>query len=258
MYPIVPLWNTTAPYTEQSPDQAQPSIKAFEAEGASVAVVVCPGGGYIGKADYEGDPIAEMFNSSGIAGYVLDYRVRPCHPMAPLTDAQRAIRLVRSMGYRWVGILGFSAGGHLACSAATHFDAGNSGEDDPVERFSCRPDFFIPCYPVVSFTQYPHYGSCLALLGNVDQHDLERFFSAELNVTPDTPPAFIWHTANDGAVPVENSLLLATALSKAKVPFELQIYPDGRHGLGLAEDKPIVCQWPGQCVQFIKNLAKEF
>lgn len=251
---IIRLWDGEAPYTADSPGQAQPSVKAFEAEGADTAVVVCPGGAYIGKAEHEGDPIAGRLNRDGISGYVLDYRVRPCHPMAPLADAQRAIRVVRAMGYRRVGILGFSAGGNVACSAATHYDRGDPGAADPVERVSCRPDFFVPCYPVVSFTQYPHYGSCLNLLGEADQHGLERFFSAELNVTPDTPPAFIWHTANDETVPVENSLNLAAALSRAGVPFELHVYPDGRHGLGLAEGVPAADRWPEQCVRFIKGL----
>ena len=256
MQSVLSLWNSPAPYTEDSPLQAQPSLKAFPVSGALQAVIVCPGGGYVCKAPHEADPIAEMFQAHGIAAYVLDYRVKPCHPMAPLTDAQRAVRLVRSLGYHQVGILGFSAGGHLACSAATHFDAGHADAADPLEKFSCRPDFLIACYPVVSFTQYQHYGSCLSLLGKEDRHDLERYFSAELNVTPDTPPAFIWHTANDETVPVENSLLLASALSRAKVRFELHIYPEGHHGLGLAQEIPEVSVWPEQCVRFIQSLSE--
>ena len=154
------LWpDAEAPYTSESPDQAQPSLKAFEAEGAKIAVVVCPGGGYVCKADHEGDPVAQRLNLEGISGYVLDYRVKPCHPMAPLADAQRAIRAVRGMGYRYVGILGFSAGANLACTAATHYDAGDPDAGDAVERLSCRPDFFVPCYPVVSFHQFPNIGS---------------------------------------------------------------------------------------------------
>ena len=254
MHSVLTLWNHTAPYTDQSPDQAQPSVKEFAVPGAETAVVVCPGGGYVCKAPHEGDPIAEMLNAGGIAAYVLDYRVKPCHYLAPLGDAQRAIRLVRSLGYARVGILGFSAGGHLTCSAATHYDAGTPDAEDPLDRVSCRPDFFVPCYPVVSFTQYQHYGSCLSLLGTTDRHDLERFFSAELNVTPDTPPAFIWHTANDETVPVENSLLLAGALSRCGVKFELHIYPEGHHGLGLALELPQVAQWARDCVAFIHAL----
>ena len=251
MNDIIRLWPGEAPYTEQSPGQAQPTLTAFPVEGAPTAVIVCPGGGYAMKADHEGVPIAEMLNRSGIAAYVLDYRVHPCHHMAPLSDASRAIRVVRSMGYKYVGILGFSAGGNLCCNAAVHFDGGKPESGVPVERLSSRPDFFVPCYPVVSFTSYPHYDSFLQLTGAPDQHDLERFFSAELNVSADTPPAFIWHTADDELVPVQNSLMLAGALSRYGVPYELHIYPSGPHGLGLAEDYPEVRVWAGQLTDFI-------
>ena len=253
----IPLWpKGRAPYSEHSPEQAEPSLTAYEVEGARIAVVVCPGGGYVCKADHEGGPVAKRLNAGGIAGYVLDYRVHPCHRLAPLSDALRAIRTVRAMGYKYVGILGFSAGGNLTCSAATHYDAGNADSDDPIERLSSRPDFFVPCYAVVSFTQYPHIGSVAALLGETDDHVQRRFFSAELNVTTDTPPAFIWHTANDDLVPVENSLMLSGALSRAGVPFELHVYPDGPHGIGLAGDYPDAGCWPEECIRFIKGICK--
>ena len=257
MNPIITLWpNAEAPYTAQSPDQPQPSLTAYPVEGASIAVVVCPGGGYVCKADHEGGPVAERLNTHGIAGYVLDYRVKPCDPMTPLTDARRAVRLVRSLGYRHVGILGFSAGANLACTAATHFDPGDSDAADPIERLSSRPDFFVPCYPVVSFHQFPNIGSVNALLGESDNMRLRRFFSAELNVTPDTPPAYIWHTANDDLVPVENSLRLAEALGRNGVAYELHIFPDGPHGIGLAPDFPDARHWPEECVRFIKTICK--
>ena len=124
MNDIIRLWPGEAPYTEQSPGQAQPTLTAFPVEGAPTAVIVCPGGGYAMKADHEGGPIAEMLNRSGIAAYVLDYRVHPCHALAPLGDALRALRIVRALGYARVGILGFSAGGNLCCNAAVHFDGG--------------------------------------------------------------------------------------------------------------------------------------
>lgn len=254
----IPLWpGAVAPYSEATPDQPQPTLEAYEAEGADIAVVVIPGGGYTHKAPHEGGPVAERFNRNGVAGYVLDYRVAPCPALAPLADARRAVRVVRSLGYRRVGILGFSAGGNLACAVAVHCDRGTPDAADPVERLSCRPDFFVPCYPVASFTQFAHLGSVKSLLGEggIDRHDLRRFFSAELNVTPDTPPAFIWHTANDGSVPVENSLLLAAALSGCGVPFELHVYPDGRHGIGLAEDNPEAKDWPEACVRFIRRVC---
>ena len=258
MRPIIQLWpNAEAPYTAQSPDQAQPTLTAYEAPGAKIAVVVCPGGGYVCKADHEGGPVAERLNLEGISGFVLDYRVKPCHPMTPLTDAQRAIRVVRGMGcYDYVGILGFSAGANLACNAATHFDAGNPDAEDAIERLSCRPDFFVPCYPVVSFHHYPNIGSVNALLSNFDDMSQRRFFSAELNVTHETPPAYIWHTANDDLVPVENSLILAEALSRAQVPFEMHIFPEGPHGIGLAPDFPDARHWPDECAKFIKRVCR--
>ncbi len=240
------LWPGDAPYTADSPGQRQPSLMPYPVEGAKGAVVVLPGGGYVMKADHEGRAIAEMINRAGVAAYVLDYRVKPCHFEAPLSDAKRAIRLVRSMGYEKVAILGFSAGGHLCCSAATLYDAGDPNAADPVQRLSSRPDGFIPCYAVVSFTSFRHQGSVEALLGDKKtDYTLLRHFSAELNVTPDTPPAFIWHTAVDEAVPVENSLNLASALSHAGVAFELHVFPAGHHGLGLAESVPQTAQWAG-------------
>ena len=253
---IFPLWPGEAPYTAESPDQAQPSIKEFRVEGSRGAVIVCPGGAYLGKAPHEGDPVAEMLNEAGVSAYVLDYRVKPCHYLAPLSDARRAIRLVRSMGYEKVAILGFSAGGHLCCSAATLYDAGDPDSPDPVERLSSRPDAFIPCYAVVSFIEFTHQGSVAALLDDKKGDPaLLRHFSAELNVTPDTPPAFIWHTSPDRGVPVENSLNLAEALARCGVPFEMHIFPVGGHGLGLAPDFPAVAQWAGLCQKWLLSLG---
>ena len=245
MHEKIYLWKEDAPYTQFSPQQAQPSVTEYAVPGSRGAVVVVPGGGYCMKADHEGAPIAEMLNQAGVSAYVLDYRVKPCHMLAPLADAKRAIRLVRSMGYEKVAILGFSAGGHLTCTAATLYDAGDPDAADPLERLSSRPDAFIPCYAVVSFGAFTHRGSRESLLGqeNADNWELVRKFSNELHITPDTPEAFIWHTAADQAVPVENSLNLALALSAQGVPYEMHIFPQGRHGLGLAEEFEDVKQW---------------
>ena len=245
MHEKIYLWKEDAPYTQFSPLQAQPSVTEYAVPGSRGAVVVVPGGGYCMKADHEGAPIAEMLNQAGVSAYVLDYRVKPCHMLAPLADAKRAIRLVRSMGYEKVAILGFSAGRHLTCTAATLYDAGNPDAADPLERLSSRPDAFIPCYAVVSFGAFTHRGSRESLLGqeNADNWELVRKFSNELHITPDTPEAFIWHTAADQAVPVENSLNLALALSAQGVPYEMHIFPQGRHGLGLAEEFEDVKQW---------------
>ncbi|MDD6932457.1 MAG: alpha/beta hydrolase fold domain-containing protein, partial [Eubacteriales bacterium] len=159
MHEKIYLWKEDAPYTQFSPLQAQPSVTEYAVPGSRGAVVVVPGGGYCMKADHEGAPIAEMLNQAGVSAYVLDYRVKPCHMLAPLSDAKRAIRLVRSMGYEKVAILGFSAGGHLTCTAATLYDAGDPDAADPLERLSSRPDAFIPCYAVVSFGAFTHRGS---------------------------------------------------------------------------------------------------
>ena len=245
MHEKIYLWKEDAPYTQFSPLQAQPSVTEYAVPGSRGAVIVVPGGGYCMKADHEGAPIAEMLNQAGVSAYVLDYRVKPCHMLAPLADEKRAIRLVRSMGYEKVAILGFSAGGHLTCTAATLYDAGDPDAADPLERLSSRPDAFIPCYAVVSFGAFTHRGSRESLLGqeNADNWELVRKFSNELHITPDTPEAFIWHTAADQAVPVENSLNLALALSAQGVPYEMHIFPQGQHGLGLAEEYEDVKQW---------------
>ena len=246
------LWPGEAPYAEQSPGQAAPSLTAFLAPGARGAVVVIPGGGYVMKADHEGVPIARMLQAAGISGYVLDYRVYPCHWEAPLSDAKRAVRLLRGMGYEKVGVLGFSAGGNLCCAVATLYDEGDPASPDPVERLSSRPDAFIPCYAVASFGPFTHAGSRDSLLGErKDDPALIRRFSAEENVTADTPPAFIWHTAEDGLVPCQNSLDLARALADHHVPFELRVYEKGHHGLGLAAENGAAAGWSGEVCRWL-------
>lgn len=251
------LWQGIAPDSEFCGDQCQPSLTAYPVEGARGAVVVCPGGAYAFKAaDHEGEAICRMLNQSGIAAYRLDYRVAPCCHDTPLNDAKRAIRTVRAMGYEKVGILGFSAGGNLCCSAATLYDTGDPEAEDPIERISSRPDAFVPCYAVASFGEFAHLGSVKNLLGDDWQDEaLRRRFSAECQVTQDTPPAFIWHTADDDAVPVQNSLLLAKALADHHVRFELHVYPHGPHGLGLAPEYPAVSPWARDCVRFLTDMG---
>ena len=250
------LWQGEAPFTAQCPGQEQPSLTAYPAEGARGAVVICPGGGYHFKAPHEGAPIARMLNSQGISAFVLDYRVAPCHREAPLADAKRAIRLARSLGYQKTAILGFSAGGNLCCAAATLYDDGDPASDDPVERISSRPDAFIPCYAVASFGKYTHLGSRKNLLGEQwEDAGLARRFSAEENVTPDTPPAFLWHTAADEAVPVQNSLNLAAALADQGVLFELHIYPQGAHGLGLAPENALAATCGSACCRWLLEMG---
>lgn len=251
------LWPAGAPGAKGESDNDKPTISislppADKATGA--AVVVCPGGGYGGLAmSYEGIDVGEWLNSHGVAALVLKYRHKGSgyqHP-APLQDAQRAIRTARARAAELhinphrIGILGFSAGGHLASSAGTHFDKGNHEASDPIERVSCRPDFLVLCYPVISFTTpYTHQGSKKNLLGENPDAKLVESMSNELQVTADTPPTFIFHTDADTGVPPENAVLFYMALRKAKVPAELHIYEKGPHGVGLGRKHPEVASWP--------------
>ena len=254
---IIYLWpGRVAPYSEFAAGQNQPSVKEFAVPGAKSAMVICPGGGYHVKVNHEKDNIAAIFNAAGIAAYILDYRVKPCHPETPLTDALRAIRVVRAMGYEKVGIIGFSAGGHVCCSAATLYTPGRPDDLDPIERLSARPDAFVSSYSVVSFTSFRHQGSLENLLGRYKTNArLLNRFSAELNVTRDTPPGFIWHSRDDEIVPAENSLLLAMALSVKGVPYELHIFPGGCHGAGVASPDPRAEAWSGMCVKWLHKLG---
>ena len=219
-------------------------------------VVVCPGGGYGALAkDHEGKQIAEFFNKLGIAAFVLEYRLgqRYRHP-APLLDAQRALRLVRSRAKEFgiapdrIGIMGFSAGGHLASTAATHFeDAEVKDSEDPIDKASCRPDFAILCYAVITFEPpFAHMGSRRNLLGDNPSKELVESLCNEKRVTEKTPPTFLFHTNADTGVPPENSVLFYLALRKAKVPAELHIYEKGAHGVGLAQKDAILSSWSGR------------
>lgn len=244
----IPLWPDGAPGALGKEDKDIPTLTPFLPEpdkATGAAIVVCPGGGYGGLAAHEGKDYALFLNQQGLAAFVLKYRLGSHgyrHPRM-LQDAQRAIRLVRARAADWkidlkrVGIMGSSAGGHLASTALTHFDAGKADAADPVERESCRPDLGILCYPVISLGEFTHQGSKNNLLGKDPSEDLVKLLSNELQVTKETPPCFIWHTWEDNAVKVENALMFATALRKAGVPFDLHIYEKGRHGLGL-NDKP--------------------
>jgi acetyl esterase/lipase len=182
------------------------------------------------------------------------------HP-AMLQDAARAVRLVRTRAADWkidpkrVGIMGSSAGGHLASTLLTHFDLGNTNAADPVERQSSRPDIGILCYPVITLGEYTHRGSKTNLLGKDPPPELVRLLSNELQVTTNTPPCFLWCTYEDKTVPMENSLLFAGALRKNQVPFDLHIYQKGRHGLGLSDKSPFANPhpWAGDCLFWLKQ-----
>lgn len=261
------LWPDGAPGALGDEAVDRPKITVYLApkdKATGAAVVICPGGGYrVVAADHEGKQVAEWLNSLGVSAFVLQYRLgeRYRHP-APLQDAQRAIRMVRSRAKEWgvlpgrVGILGFSAGGHLASTAATHFDDGQPGAADPVERESSRPDFAVLCYPVISLYDPPaHSGSRRNLLGEPADSALVELLSSERQVTPRTPPTFLWSTADDTAVPVENSILFFQALRRAGVGAALHVFPHGKHGLGLAPGDPVVSQWPALCARWMESLG---
>lgn len=257
------LWPEGAPHALGIGPENQPYLTPYllEKDFAAPAVIVFPGGGYTAKVEREGEPIARWLNGLGIASFVLQYRVAPYRHPVPLLDAQRAIRLVRSKSEHWgidsqrIGVLGFSAGGHLASSAGTHFDAGDPDADDPVERVSSRPDLMVLCYPVISLETYVHQGSKNNLLGNEPDEALVRLMSSEHQVTADTPPAFLWHAADDQAVSAENSLMMAAALSRHKVPYDLHIFESGskRHGFGLGTDHPQVRAWTDVCSIWLRQ-----
>lgn len=250
----IPLWPQVL-----SPEN--PTLTPFLLPGdlPRAAVVVCPGGGYGMRAEHEGAPIARWLNSLGLHAFVCNYRVAPARHPAPLEDALRAIRLVRHLSSEWkvnvkrVGILGFSAGGHLVCSTGNFGDGGDGGSSDPVARQSGRPDAVIACYPVISSGEFAHRGSFNNLVG--EDPIAQKAMSLELTVSPRNPPTFLWSTADDQAVPVENSLLYAAALRKNGVDFALHIYPHGRHGLGLASEDATVSDWADRCAHWLADLG---
>lgn len=255
----IPLW-PDRPMETEAENAGCPSLTPYLLAGAGPrpTVIVFPGGGYIRRAPHEGETIARWLNTLGIAALVLNYHVAPFQHPIPLEDAQRAIRLARQQASAWnidparIGVLGFSAGGHLASTLGTHFSAGDPAAPDPVERQSSRPDLLVLCYPVITMGAAGHAGSRAALLGDRERDpDLLALLSNERHVGADMPPAFLWHTADDASVPVENSLLFAAALARHGVPFELHIFEHGAHGLGLGADVPGVQGWPALCAAWL-------
>jgi acetyl esterase/lipase len=258
----IKLWPDAAPGSVGSEAVDVPTITPYlppKERATGAAVVVCPGGGYQMLADHEGRPVAEWLNSIGVAAFVLKYRIAPrYHHPAPMLDAQRALRTVRARAAEWgvdarrVGILGFSAGGHLASTAATHFDAGLADASDPVERVSSRPDLVILIYPVITMREQTHAGSKKNLLGDHPDPQLVALMSNDEQVTRETPPAFLIHTVNDDVVAVENSLLFAAALRKVGVPYEMHLYERGPHGFGLGTNDPALSTWADRCADWLR------
>ena len=262
-----PLWPEGAPGALGKEDKDIPTLTAYLPEptkATGAAFVICPGGGYGGLANHEGEHYARFLNEHGIAGFVLKYRLGSGgyrHPVM-LQDAARALRTVRGRAAEWkldskrIGIMGSSAGGHLASTLLTHFDTGKPDDADAIERQSSRPDLGILCYAVITMGQFTHQGSKNNLLGKEPSQQVVQELSNELQVTKNTPPCFIWHTEEDKAVPVENSLQFAGALRKAGVPFDLHIYQKGPHGLGLGsrEYEPAKRHpWTRDCIFWLKE-----
>ncbi len=262
------LWPEGAPGAKGTAEGDKPSLTIYlppPEKATGTAVVICPGGGYGHLAvDHEGHQIAQWLNSFGVAGFIVQYRHSASgagygHP-APLQDAQRAIRTVRSRAKEWgvnpgrIGIIGFSAGGHLASSAATHFNESFGEPKDQIDRASCRPDFAILVYPVISFTEpFTHTGSRKNLLGANAGKDLIEKMSSEKQVTPQTPPTFLIHTWEDKVVPAENSIAFYLALRQAKVPAEMHIFLKGPHGFGLGQKLAGASAWPGLCQKWMEE-----
>jgi len=269
---VLKLWPDGAPGALSDSTNDIPTLTVYlpdAAKAARAAIVICPGGGYGHLANHEGDHYARWLNELGIAGFVLKYRLGSHgyrHPVM-MQDVTRAIRLVRLRSADWkldsqsVGVMGSSAGGHLASTLLTHFDSGKADAADPVERQSSRPNLVVLCYPVVTMTDpFTHAGSRRNLLGTNPPNALVMELSAELQVTSNSPPCFVWHTFEDKAVPVENSLQLATALRRVGVPVDLHIYERGAHGLGLGSrdfDPTKRHPWVGNCEFWLKQRGFE-
>jgi acetyl esterase/lipase len=261
----VPLWPAGAPGALGTNDNDIPTITAYLPDaGATVgaAMVICPGGGYGGLAEHEGRDYALWLNQHGVAGFVLKYRLGSHgyrHP-AMLQDASRAVRWVRAHAADFkvdahrIGIMGSSAGGHLASTLLTHFDGGDTNSADAVERESSRPDLGILCYPVISMGEFTHHGSRENLLGQNPSPEDVKLLSNELQVTPNTPPCFLWTTFEDDVVPMENTMMFAEALRRNHVPFDLHVYQKGGHGMGLADKPPFdhTHPWAADCLIWLK------
>jgi len=258
------LWPDGAPGALGTQDEDKPTLAPYlvpQGRGTGAAVIVCPGGGYVNLSmDKEGSEIARWLNSIGVAAFVLKYRLGPrYHHPIELGDAQRAIRTVRYKAGEYrvlpdrIGIMGFSAGGHLASTAGTHLETVNGNPNDPIDRVGSRPDFLVLCYPVISFTTpYTHKGSMRSLLGDGADPKLVESLSNELQVTSETPPTFLFHTNSDTGVPPENSVLFYMALRKAGVPAELHIYERGPHGVGLAPTDEALSTWPARLADWLR------
>lgn len=261
----IPLWPNGAPGAVGNDPKDIPTLILYRAKNnpTGTAFVVCPGGGYGGLAmGHEGHDIAKWLNANGISAFICNYRHRGKgygHPY-PLMDAQRAIRVVRANADKWkvnpdkVGIIGFSAGGHLASSCATHDSIGEIDFGDPINKLNCRPSFAVLCYAVIGFDKpYTHRGSQKNLIGTDPKKELVQFYSNEEQVSKKTCPTFLWHTAEDRVVPVQNSIQFFLSCKKHGIPSAMHIFEKGRHGLGLARSHTTAKYWPDLCLGWLKE-----
>jgi acetyl esterase/lipase len=259
------LWSGAAPGALGNEDQDIPSMTVYLPRNTPVgmtAVIILPGGAYRNLAtNHEGRQVANYFNAAGMAAFLLKYRLGPrYHHPIEMGDAQRAIRMVRSHASEWhidaarIGIMGFSAGGHLAAIVSTRFDSDVLAATDPVDRTDSRPDFAILAYPVISLIEpWTHQGSKTNLLGENAPADLARSLSADLAVNRQTPPTFLFQTNADTTVPAENAVHYYLALRKAGVPTEMHIFESGPHGLGLALDNPPIGEWARLLLNWLRT-----
>lgn len=259
------LWPQGAPGALGTDDTDKPELTVFlptVPNATKTGVVVAPGGGYQHLAiEKEGFAIAHWLNDHGVAAFVLRYRLGPrYHNPVELGDAQRAIRLVRAQAAEYgiaedhIGMWGFSAGGHLTATAGTHFDAGDSGATDPIQQKSSRPDLLILAYPVISMMDPSvHLGSKRNLLGENPDPGLASSMSDETQVTPQTPPTFLFATTDDKTVPVANSVMFYEALVRAGVPVEMHLFQHGAHGAGLAAENPQLSVWPDLLIKWMRE-----
>jgi acetyl esterase/lipase len=261
--PVV-LWPNGAPNAIGKEDVDIPTLTPYWPDhqvSTGTAVVICPGGSYTHLSmDKEGKDVALWFNQLGVPAFVLKYRLGPrYHHPTMMWDVQRAIRYVRSHAADFhlqadhIGVMGFSAGGHLASTAGTHFDTADANAPDPIDRADDRPDFMILGYPVISMIEpYSHKGSRENLLGGAPDPKLLELMSNERQISARTPPTFIFHTDDDATVPIENAVVFYLALKKAGVPGEMHIYQHGKHGLGLAPGDPVLSSWTARLADWLR------
>jgi acetyl esterase/lipase len=273
--PIIPLWNDPAPGAQGVNETDIPTIALYlpaAAQTRTAAIVICPGGAYANLSmGHEGTMIAQWFQERGIAGIVLKYRLpsKGYRYPYPLLDARRAIQTVRFRAEEWnidpdkIGIMGFSAGGHLASTAGTNqipvLTESAAASADEIDRVSFRPNFMVLIYPVISMQEdITHKGSKQSLLGPNPPIELVDRLSNEMQITDKTPPSFLIHAQDDTAVSVENSLRFYEALQKAKVPAEMHIYLKGGHGFGARPSAGPAAQWPDLCLQWMRQMGVLF